>query len=478
MEEGKNMKIIIVGAGPGGLTAGMILAHRGYEVEIFEKENRIGGRNAAITQDGFTFDIGPTFLMLKPVLEEVFQLAEENITDYLKFYELDPMYRLVFKNKTLNISANHAKTRTEIQQNFPGEGVGFDRLLKREEARFKVAYACLKKDYSSFYKLFNWNLFKFLPKLSFPRSMHDELGVYFTDEDLKMAFTFQSKYLGMSPWQCPAAYMIIPYIEHHYGIQHVEGGLSQISSAMGRVIEKKGGRITLNTKVIEAGSGFVVLENGEKIMADEVIVNADAGYALKEILKKKDLSKKDFSCSTFMLYLGIEGELDWAHHTVWFSDDYEKFVQSIFSGNKLTDDFSMYIRNASVVDKKIAPEGKSNIYVLIPVPNNKSKIDWESIKSEYRDKVLEKIKDKTGVDLKSRIITEHIIMPTDWEKQYNVFLGATFNLSHKLNQMLYFRPHNKLEDGLYLVGGGTHPGSGLPTIYESGRIAADMISKK
>lgn len=473
----KNKKVIIVGAGPGGLTAGMILANRGFEVEFFEKENKVGGRNGAIEKEGFKFDIGPTFLMLKPVLEEVFNEAGEDANKYLKFYELDPMYRLIFKNHSIDISPDHEKTRAEIERNFPGEGKGFDRLLKREKSRYEVAYACLKKDYSHFYKLFNWNLLKFIPKLSFPKSMHDELGVYFKNEDLKMAFTFQSKYLGMSPWQCPAAYMIIPYIEHHFGIQHVEGGLSEISEAMAKVVLKKGGKINLNSLVKEVGQKFVILENGEKITADEVIVNADAGYALKNIIKTKDLGDKDFSCSTFMLYLGIDEELDWAHHTVWFSDDYKKFVDTIFNDKKVTSDFSMYIRNASVVDKTIAPKGKSNIYVLVPVPNNKSGIDWEKEKSQYRNQIIAKIKEKTGIDLEKRILTEEIITPSDWENRYNVFLGATFNLSHRLDQMLYFRPHNKQADNLYLVGGGTHPGSGLPTIYESGRIAADLISK-
>jgi len=468
-------KVLIVGAGPGGLTAGMILAHRGYDVSIYEIRNQVGGRNGAIIKDGFKFDIGPTFLMLKPVLDEMFQMVDEDINDHLTFYDLDPMYHLVFKDKSIKISPDHQKTKNEIAKNFPGDELGFDKLLKREKERFAAAFPCLKKDYSKFVQLFNKELLKFLPKLSFPNSMHDELGKYFKDEDLKMAFTFQSKYLGMSPWECPAAYMIIPYIEHNFGIQHVRGGLSEISEAMSKVFQKKGGKLFLNHEVSEIKRHYISLKNGTRIEADFVINNADAGYAMKNLINYQDLSKKDFSCSTFMLYLGLDTELDLEHHTIFFSDDYHSFVNSIFQEKKLNADISFYVRNGSPIDETLAPNGHSNIYVLLPVPNNKSKINWDIEGPKIRELLLKKLEEKTGKNIRQHIQTEISINPKEWEENHNVFLGATFNLAHKLSQMLYFRPHNLLKNGVYLVGGGTNPGSGLATIYESGRIAADMI---
>jgi phytoene desaturase len=473
----KKEKIIIVGAGPGGLTAGMLLSSKGYDVNIYEKEGEVGGRNSHIEKKGFKFDIGPTFFMLKPVLDEIFEECKEDINKYLKFYDLNPMYNLVFKNKSLKMTSDHKKMKERIKKEFPGEEVGFEKLLIREKDRFEAAYPCLKKDYSSFYKLFNKNMMKFLFKLSYPNSMHTELGKYFKNEDLKMAFTFQSKYLGMSPWECPAAFMMIPYIEHNFGIQHVKGGLSEISIAMKKIILKNGGKIHLNSYVTDIKKGEITLKSGEKILGDKVIVNADVAYAMKNLLKKEDMSKKKFSCSTFMLYLGIDKKIDLEHHTIFFSDDYKTFVNSIFNDKKLTDDFSVYVRNASITDSTIAPKGMSNIYVLVPVPNNTSKINWNKIKKEYRNKVIKKIEKKSGVSISKNIIVEEIITPKDWEEKYNVFLGATFNLAHNLSQMLYFRPHNKLSEGIYLVGGGTHPGSGLATIYESARITTKLITK-
>jgi phytoene desaturase len=471
-------KIVIVGAGPGGLTAGMILSSKGYDVEIFEKEDKVGGRNAEIEINGFKFDTGPTFLMLKPVLDRVFNMSGEDINDYLKFYDLDPMYHLVFKDKEIRVSRDHNKMREEIKKNFPGEEKGFDLLLKKEKERFDVAYPCLEKDYSKFFNLFNKDLFKFIPKLSFPNSMHKELGKYFKSEDLKMSFTFQSKYLGMSPWDCPAAFMIIPYIEHNFGIYHVKGGLSQISEAMKKVILKNKGKIHLKSNVKKVMKNYITLEDNTKIDADKIILNADVGYAMKNLLKKKDFKNKKYSCSIFMLYLGINKKVDLDFHTIFFSDDYKGFIEKIFKTNKLTEDFSMYIRNASLKDKTVAPSKNSNLYVLVPVPNNKSKIDWDKIKEDFKNKILDKIDQKTKMNVRKHIVAEHMITPKDWEEKYNVFLGGVFNLAHTLDQMLYFRPHNQLDKDLYLVGGGTHPGSGLPTIYQSAIIVSDLIEKE
>jgi phytoene desaturase len=274
----------------------------------------------------------------------------------------------------------------------------------------------------------------------------------------------------------------------------VQGGLSEISAAMAKVAGKHGVNIHLNAPVdkllIEQGSvKGVVLADGSRVLADETIVNADFARAMQTlvppgILKKyspERLRKKRYSCSTFMLYLGIDKAfLDLPHHSIVFARDYHKNIDDIFRTLKLSDDISFYIRNSSITDDRVAPAGKSGIYVLVPVPNNSSGIDWATEKSRFRDLVLDAIAARTPMgDLRPHIEVESVITPADWE-QSGVFYGATFNLAHNMTQMLYFRPHNKFEelDHCYLVGGGTHPGSGLPTIYQSGLIAAHLIGKK
>ncbi|MEJ5166090.1 MAG: phytoene desaturase family protein [Thermoanaerobaculia bacterium] len=492
MEKGK--KILIEGAGPGGLAAGMLLAHRGFEVHIFEKEGKAGGRNCYFERDGFKFDIGPTFLMLKSILEEVFEECNKNASSYLKLTRLSPMYRLYFYDKTLDIYDEEDKMLEVIEKNFPGNGKGFENFLKREKVRFEKMYPCLQKSYSKFSSFFSKEFLSAIPYLSLGKSMYQELGKYFDDETLKISFTFQSKYLGMSPWSCPAAFMIIPYIEHRFGIYHTEGGLSEISSQMARAFEEEGGKIhyskKVNSLIIEKGkTKGIELEEGEKILGDEVILNADFGYSMTKLVpegfsrkySRQKLLSKLFSCSTFMLYLGLDKIFDLPHHNIIFSRDYKKFIQDVADFIDVKEDLSIYVRNASLSDKTLAPEGMSNIYILVPVPNNKSKINWEEKKQPFKELILKTISERTELkDIENHIVIEKIITPQDWEDKFNVFLGATFNLGHNLSQMLYFRPHNQYEEfeNLWLVGGGTHPGSGLPTIYESGRITANLISKK
>jgi len=487
-------KIIIVGAGPGGLTAGMILASRGFDVHIFEKNPNVGGRNSSINIDGFTFDVGPTFLMMKFILDEVFELAKRRSENYLELIKLDPMYRLFFKDKSFDMTDNQEKMREIIAKEFPGNEEGYDRLIKNERRRFKKMYPCLKKPYLTINSMWNKDLMLAYPFLSLGKSMYDVLSKYFTSEELKTGFTFQSKYLGMSPWSCPAAFMIIPYVEHDFGIYHVKGGLSKISEAMAKVFVEHGGKIELSTEVEQLINKKkkmvgVKLKDGREIFADEIIVNSDFGYSMKKLVdqkllkkwKEEKLEKKSFSCSTYMIYFGLDKKYNLPHHSIFFSDDYESYIKGVSNHEDPVEDISFYIRNASINDNTIAPEGKSNIYVLVPVSNKKSNYDWSKNKKKFRDIIVNKMKERAGMeDIENHIVMEKIVTPDDWQNEYNVFLGATFNLGHDIFQMLYFRPHNKFEEleNCYLVGGGTHPGSGLPTIYESGRITADLISKK
>ncbi len=486
-------KVIIIGAGPGGLTSGMILSHRGLDVSIFEKNDYLGGRNGAISEQGFVFDIGPTFLMMKYILDEMFELSGRRSGDYLDFYELDPMYHLKFSDFELPVSANPDKMRQAIKKYFPGEEAGLDKFIAKEKKRFEKVVACFEKDYSDFYHMVAPPLLPAIPHLSLGRSLYRELGSYFHSDKLKIAFTFQAKYLGMSPWQCPAAFMIIPYIEHRFGIYHVKGGLSKISEAMAKVIREDGGKINLSSpvkRVITEKKKAVGVElaDGSRIFGDYIIINADFSQAMTTLfepgfLKKyapAKIMKKRYSCSTFMLYLGLDKIYDEPHHKIIIADDYKNNIDKISKHQPLKDDFSIYVRNASITDPTLAPAGKSAVYVLVPVANNKSGIDWNTEKEYFRDKVMEIIKRRTSMsDIESHVELEKIITPLDWAEERDVYLGATFNLSHNLSQMLYFRPHNKFEEAgnCFLVGGGTHPGSGLPTIYESGRITADLISK-
>ncbi|MBT5927696.1 MAG: phytoene desaturase [Verrucomicrobia bacterium] len=484
--------ILVIGAGPGGLTAAMILAHRGFKVTVLEKESKVGGRNASIERNGYKFDTGPTFLMMKFLLDEVFEEAGKELDDYVECTKLEPMYRLQFKDKMFEPTTDREAMLQQLDACFPGNREGYDKFLKVEKERYESMYPCLQKDYNSIGRYFSLDLLKALPKLSLGRSIFEVLGDYFKDDKLKLAFTFQSKYLGMSAWECPGAFALLPYIEHAFGVWHTKGGLSEISEAMAKVCLELGVDIRLGTPAKQLLlSGRKVcgaeLPDGEKVWADETVLNADFGYAMKNlvppgVLKKyspEKVDKREYSCSTFMLYLGLDKVYDLPHHTIFFAEDYKSNIEDIFKIKTLSKDLSFYVRNASITDPSLAPKGHSALYVLVPVPNLTAQIDWEQKKDAFRDEVIMALETSGGMpDLKNHIREEIVYTPRTWENM-NIQFGATFNLAHSLNQMMYLRPRNKFEelDHCYLVGGGTHPGSGLPMIYESGRIAANLISR-
>ncbi|HOX06205.1 MAG TPA: phytoene desaturase family protein [Planctomycetota bacterium] len=486
--------VVIVGAGPGGLTSAMLLAHRGCRVTVFEKEPVVGGRNAAITEAGYTWDTGPTFLMMSYILKEMFQETGRKVEDYLHFTALDPLYRLVLGDMDFRPSPDAAKMRARIAEAFPGNETGLDRFLTKERTRYERLFPCLQKDYSSLRAFLDPIFLKAAPQLGLGRSLFDNLGRYFAPDRLKLCFTFQAKYLGMSPWQCPALFTMLSFIEHAFGILHVRGGLNKISEAMAKVAREEGAEIHLGApvrKLLLEGRRVVgvEMESGGKVAADAVFVNADFGHAMKTlvppgVLRKyapERLGRLKVSCSTFMLYLGVKKRYDHLpHHSILFADDYRRNITEVADRLVLSADPSIYVQNASPTDPTLAPEGCSTIYILVPVPNNRGRIDWAREGDAFRDRVLELAERRGGyAGLRESIAVERRTTPADWENSHGVFEGATFNLAHNFGQLLYFRPHNRFQEleNCWLVGGGTHPGSGLPTIYESARISANSFCR-
>lgn len=484
-------KMIVIGAGPGGLAAAMLLASKGYKVDVYEKQPWVGGRNAELRLGEFTFDIGPTFLSMLHLVEELFEVTGRKLKDYMNAVELDPMYELIFEEENLVMTRNNQEMKKQINEKFKGDGEGYERFMKDTGKKLEALSPILQTKMDSYFGMVHPKVLRALPQLEVNKTLYDVLSRYFKDERLKMAFAFQSKYLGMSPWECPGAFSILSYMEHAYGIYHPIGGVNQLSQAMAKVVEELGGKIHTSTGVeklwIENRKvKGVDLENGKREEADEVIINGDFAHVMNHlvepgILKKytpEKLAKKKYSCSTFMLYLGLDKKYDLSHHTIIFAKDYKKNVEEMTKSRILSADPSIYVQNASVTDPTLAPEGKSALYILAPVPNNFSDIGWENEQAAFRELVLDTIEEKSEFkNLRDHIEVEKMLTPMGWQEDYSVYQGATFNLGHQLTQMMVFRPHNKFEElkNCWLVGGGTHPGSGLPTILESARITTNGI---
>src|SRR3569833_1699346 len=410
----------------------MLLAHRGIDVDVFEKQPVIGGRNAEVRLGPYRFDLGPTFLMMKFLLDELFEETGRKLSDYIESRALDPMYKLQFAEKSMHVYADPARMRAEIERVFPGEGSALDRFLARESIRFRKLYPCLQKAYGSPLSLFSPTLLAALPHIAPGRSLHNVLSSYFRAEELRLAFTFQSKYLGMSPWDCPGLFTMIPYNEHAHGVYHVQGGLSRISYAMADVAREYGATIHTSEpvrRVLTKGRRAVVVElqSGDKLVCDDVVINADFGYAASTLFDSvslqrytpEKLKKKNWSCSTFMMYLGLDRAYpETEHHMIVFARDYKGNLEDISHRRRPSDDISIYVRNSAVTDPGTAPTGHSALYILVPVPNNFSGIDWSQEGPRYRERILRTLAERSpSNDIERHIREELIVTPQDWEEK-------------------------------------------------------------
>lgn len=483
-------EVIIIGAGPGGLGAAIQLAAAGVRVKVIERLPLIGGRTSTIEAEGFKFDLGPTFFLYPRVLNEIFKSAGTTLDREVEMVRLDPQYRIQFgAGGRLDCTPNVAEMEQQIAALSPADAPNFNKFLRENRTKLALMEPCLETPFHSWGSLLNKQLLKMLPQLRPHQSVDTYLQRFFRDERVRLAFCFQSKYLGMSPFRCPSLFSILSFLEYEHGVWHPIGGCGAVTQAMARVAERLGVEFLLNEPVEEilfAGRRAVGVRTATGThRADAVVVNADFARAMERLvpdqLRRKwtnrKLAQKKYSCSTFMMYLGVEGEFNLPHHTIHIAENYAQNLDEIENQHVLSDDPSFYVQNACVTDPTLAPAGKSALYVLAPVTHQHPNVDWSRERERFRKLLLRQIAKAGYGDIESRIRYERVITPADWDTRYEIYRGATFNLAHTLDQMLHLRPHNRFEDldGIYLVGGGTHPGSGLPVIFESARISSKLV---
>ena len=482
--------VIIIGAGPGGLASSILLAAAGVKVTVLERLSIVGGRTSSIEADGYKFDLGPTFFLYPRVLDEIFRAAGTSLRDEVEMVQLDPQYRIQFgSGGHLDATPNIAAMEQQIAKFAPADAPGFRRFLDENRMKLDRMQPCLENPFLKWQDLINVRLLKMLPMLRPHQSVDTYLKRFFKDDRVRLAFCFQSKYLGMSPFRCPSLFSILSFLEYEYGVWHPIGGCAAVTQSMARVARQLGVDIRLNEPVEEllfSGRKAVgVRTRTGNLHADSVVVNADFARAMAKLVPNhlrrrwtdQKIAKKKFSCSTFMMYLGIEGKFEQPHHLIHIAKDYAKNLDDIENQHVLSEDPSFYVQNACVTDPTLAPKGHSTLYALAPVTHQTDKVDWNREKGRYRELLFKQMAKAGYGDIQGRVRFEKIITPADWDQRYEIHKGATFNLAHGLDQMLNLRPNNRFEDldGVYLVGGGTHPGSGLPVIFESARISSRLL---
>ena len=485
-------KVAIIGAGPGGLASALLLAKSGVDVTVFERSSSVGGRNKVFDKDGFKFDLGPTFFHYPEVIEDIFKAIGMDAHQELKLHRLDMNYRLIFGQGGQLDCTSDLDEMTERIRTLSGDSNAnaFRRYVVDNRVKLNKSKACLQEPWYGPTDLLSKRAMRVAGVLRPQRSVAGDLMKLFDDDRLMLAMSFQTKYLGMSPFNCPSLFTMLAFLEYEYGIFHPLGGLGSVSERMASIAKDLGVTFRMNEaveSVIMDGKTIKGVRTAQgEFLADKVVMNADFANGMTQLFpdtvrkkwSNKKLDKKKYSCSTFMLYLGVDRTYDeLPHHQIYASANYEKNLEDIEKHHQITwDDPSVYVQNACVTDPGLAPEGCSTVYALVPVSHVHENIDWEKEKDAYRDRVLDQIEEKLGFEnLRDHIVTEMVITPEDWGD--HCYRGAVFNLAHGLDQMLWRRPKNQFDEinNLYLVGGGTHPGSGLPVIYESARISSKLL---
>ncbi|GAB3068024.1 phytoene desaturase family protein [Salinicoccus sesuvii] len=491
--------ITIIGAGVAGLASAVRLQNEGYDVIILEKESTPGGKMNRIDVDGYYFDLGPTIVMMPELYREVFELAGRDPEDYIPMQRLDPMYSGYFDNgtKQYQVTNDLVKNIEMFEEISDKDAEGFMRYLSDLYGRFNVAKKhFLQRPFRSQKDFYNPFMIGQGLKLRTLSNAENLMKKYIKDKRMRQMISFQTLYIGVSPFKGPSLYTIIPMIEFLYGVWFIKGGMRTMASGMERLFLELGGKVEYDSSVerivIEDNKAIGVSVDGTFVPSDYVMCNADFPYALKHLVEKPEhkgkyvdekIDKMDYSCSCFVLYLGMDRkypEIDNVHNFV-FSEDLDTNINQIFDGDILEDP-SLYMYVASKIDPSLAPKDKDGIYILMPVSDlSTMKYEWtDEITQLYRDKIIEKIKMLPGMaDFDQEIVTEKRMTPHEFEGRFNAYNGATFGLRPTLTQSNHMRPQSKAThcDNLYFTGSSTHPGAGVPIVLLSSKIAVGELLK-
>lgn len=481
-------KAIVIGSGFGGLSTACLLAKDGYQVEIFEKNEQVGGRASQMEKQGFTFDMGPSWYLMPDVFEHFYKVLGEDVEQHLELVKLSPSYKIWFKDTDhdpVEIYSDLEKTLPILEKLEPGCTPQVREYLKRAEYQYEVAMQnFVYKNYDSIFDFFNLQMAIEGAKLSVFTKMQKYTEKFFKTEELQKIMQYTLVFLGSSPYNTPALYNIMSHIDFNMGVFYPKGGFHAVAQSLKNIAEKHGAKIHLNSPVkeilVEKGKAQgIKLENGDVFKADLVVSNADVYHTETKLLKpeyqqypQKYWNKKVAAPSAFIMYLGIDGEIpELDHHNLIFSKDWKTNFGQIFDTPQLPDDPSIYICNPNKSEPEFAPKNTENLFVLVPIAAdlNLSQKD----KERFSDQMLNLLEEEIGItNIKERIIVKELFTGEDFASRYNSFQGSALGLAHTLNQTALFRPRNyskKVKD-LYYTGGNTVPGIGVPMCLISSQL--------
>ncbi len=488
-------KVVIIGAGIGGIAAAALLAQKGFDVEVYEKNNSPGGRCGQIIREGHRFDLGATILLMPSLYRKVFSELGISLDRELQTTSLDPIYKLFFDNGLeFRFTRNEEAMKTQLEVIEPGSFKKYQKYIKEGYTFFNLAMKdLLIKNYYNLFQFVNFKSLLLLLKLKSWKKHTTYIRRFFKDEHLQMAFTFQNIYVGQNPFNSPAFFAMLPGAEIKEGALFPKGGMHRIVQQLLETGTKSGVKYNYGKpvkKIITNGTKAVgiLLEDETLINADLVIANVDLPYVYNKLLidkkKTKSLNGKKYAYSAIVFHWGLDKVFpQLEHHSVFLSDPYENGLNRIFKDKSLSDNPSFYIHSPVRTDPSAAPKNHDTLSVIVPVAHvdtNYSQ-DWNRINQIARSGVIRRLQ-KSGIEnIEDHIKFEFCYMPKKWERTYNVAKGSVFgSLRHSIFQMGYFRPHNKHRKikNLYFAGGSTHPGNGVPLVLLSAKLTTERILKE
>ena len=487
----KPKKIIIIGSGFGGIAAALRLRAKKYEVTLIEKHKDLGGRARVFKKGGFTFDGGPTVITAPYLINELFQLFNKNPKDYINIIPLKIWYRFIFDSGlSFDYSGNENEMKEQISKIDKDDVSGYENLVKFTKKIFDKGFVELSDvpfNKPSF-------MFKQLPSLlnlKSYKSVYSLVSSYIKNKNLRRVMSMHPLLVGGNPFTTTSIYGLILYLEKKWGIHYSMGGTGKIINGLEKLMLEqnieiiKGSEvksIIFNNNKIQG----VKLDNQKEINADKVVCNADPPAVYDKLLNQErnntifhwKRKRMEYSMGLFVYYFGTKKVYEKVeHHTIKFGNKYKEHLDDIFNNKKLNSDISYYLHRPTATDKSMAPDGHDCFYVLVPVPNNQSNINWITEGDRFKNLVIEKMEQTLLPNLKKNIVEDFYLTPDYFEKDLNTKYGSGFSIQPKFSQSAYFRFHNKSElcDGLYFVGAGTHPGAGVPGVLSSAKVLDKVL---
>ncbi len=485
------MNSVVIGSGFGGIAAALRLRAKKHNVILVEKQSDLGGRARVFKKNGFTFDGGPTVITAPYLIYELFELFNKDPKNYIKIQPLDIWYRFVFEDgQSFDYSGDEDSMKSQIQKINENDVNGYENLVKFTEKIFNKGFSELS-DVPFDKPLFMMKHIPSLFGLRSYKSVYSLVSSYIKNEKLRRMLSMHPLLVGGNPFTTTSVYGLILFLEKKWGIHYSMGGTGNIIKGLEKLMLEENIKILKGSEVtkinLEKGKiKSVNLKNQNEIQADNVICNADPPAVYETLLSNQrtnlmfDWKKKrmEYSMGLFVYYFGTKKVYkNIAHHTIKFGDKYKEHLDDIFENKKLNEDISFYLHRPSATDKSMAPENHDCFYVLVPVPNNQSKINWSEEGEKLKKLVINKMEKSLLPDLKNNIVEDFYLTPDYFEKELNTKYGSGFSIQPKFSQSAYFRFHNKSEvcNGLYFVGAGTHPGAGVPGVLSSAKVLDKIL---